>query len=204
MRWGEGALGLDRLARACQLCSQANTARLGSFDWSDYRLDEAAVLVPLINKNESAQILFTKRTESMKRHSGQVCFPGGMIDGLIGEKPEQAALRELREEIKLSPPTAKIRVIGSLGCYPNRPSKLRVRPFLGLLDDGVDFNVGSPQEVESVFAMNLWDLQSPKMQEVSPGWPMMPFYPVADQLYTIWGMTAYILKDYLDTLYSLK
>lgn len=196
MRWGEGALSLDRLTHACLQCTHQNNKMFTSFDWTDYRKEEAAILIPLVNVNGTAQILFTKRTETMKRHSGQVCFPGGMVDG--GEIPSMAALREFREEVHIDPTSTTINVVGALGVYPNRPSKIRVHPFVALITNPKKFNIASPSEVESIFTATLSDLQQPTMQEVHPGWPMMPEYRVKG--YRIWGMTAYILKHYLDNL----
>lgn len=200
MRWGDGSLSLDRLTRACIQRSQQNYIRFHQFDWSVYRKEEAAILMPLVNIDGTAQILFTKRSEVLKRHSGQVCFPGGMVDR--AETAEKAALREFREEVRVEPGSTEIRVIGSLGVYPNRPSKVRVRPFIGLISEPKDLHIGSPVEVESIFTATLDDLHGHIMQEVHPGWPLMPEYTVKG--YRIWGMTAYILKDYLDALNKLS
>lgn len=199
MRWGEGALSLSRLARACLQRIQQNSIRFEQFDWSEYRKEEAAILIPLVNIEGTAHILFTKRSEALKKHSGQVCFPGGMVDR--SETAEEAALREFSEEVRMEPASTEIRIIGSLGVYPNRPSRVRVRPFIGLINEPKSFHIGSLVEVESIFTATLDELQSPTMQEVHPGWPLMPEYQVKG--YRIWGMTAYILKDYLDTLNKL-
>src|SRR5690606_10018019 len=82
-------------------------------DYGDHRLNpglahlivreglrDAAVLVPVVDRPGRATVILTKRTEMLRRHSGQVAFPGGGIDP-IDKTPEQAALRETEEEIGL-------------------------------------------------------------------------------------------------------
>ncbi|HEX2147959.1 MAG TPA: CoA pyrophosphatase, partial [Pseudorhizobium sp.] len=66
------------------------------------RLRDAAVLVPVVDDGDEAKVIFTQRASTLRKHSGQIAFPGGAIDeGDVS--PEQAALREAEEEIGLSP-----------------------------------------------------------------------------------------------------
>ena len=77
----------------------------------DTRLKCAAVLVPLLRTDGEWHLLFTRRTDRVESHKGQVSFPGGACDE--GEStPEQTALREADEEIGLRP--ADVRVLGRL------------------------------------------------------------------------------------------
>lgn len=62
-------------------------------------LREAAVLVPLIEREEGVSVLLTRRSDNLRRHKGQIAFPGGGVDP--GETPWQAALREAEEEVGL-------------------------------------------------------------------------------------------------------
>src|SRR5690606_38663903 len=61
------------------------------------RLRPAAVLIPVVDHGEEATVLLTKRSETLRNHTGQVAFPGGRIDG-TDPTPEYAALRETQEE----------------------------------------------------------------------------------------------------------
>src|SRR6185312_2537635 len=75
------------------------------------RLKCAAVLVPLVWHDEEWHLLYTRRTDTVESHKGQVSFPGGACDE--DEKtPEETALREAEEEIGLSP--NNVRVLGRL------------------------------------------------------------------------------------------
>ena len=75
------------------------------------RLKGAAVLVPLVHFEDEWHLLFTRRTDRVESHKGQVSFPGGASDE--GETtPEQTALREAQEEIGLDP--AHVTVLGRL------------------------------------------------------------------------------------------
>src|SRR3546814_9753837 len=66
------------------------------------KLRDAAVLVPVIDDGDDARVIFTQRTATLRKHSGQIAFPGGAIDpGDVS--PEEAALSEADEEIGLSP-----------------------------------------------------------------------------------------------------
>src|SRR4051812_10669142 len=96
MRWGAGAYATERLKAACLQCQADNSVRFKTFDWTGYRKEEAAVLLPLL---PNCKILFTERSRQLRRHAGEVSFPGGMINRGSNEKPEEAALREFQEEV---------------------------------------------------------------------------------------------------------
>ena len=93
------------------------------------RLKCAAVLVPLVWHDEEWHLLYTRRTDTVKSHKGQVSFPGGACDE--GETtPEETALREADEEIGLNP--NDVRVLGRL---PNliTITYFRVTPVIGVV-----------------------------------------------------------------------
>src|SRR5574339_985495 len=91
------------------------------------RLKCAAVLVPLVWQDEEWHLLYTRRTDTVESHKGQVSFPGGACDD--GETtPEQTALREAEEEIGINP--AHVNVLGRLANLITI-SYFRVTPVVG-------------------------------------------------------------------------
>src|SRR5687768_13176306 len=93
------------------------------------RLKCAAVLVPLVWQDDEWHLLFTRRTDRVESHKGQVSFPGGACDE--GETiPEQTALREAEEEIGLDP--HNVRVLGKLANLITI-SHFRVTPVVGVI-----------------------------------------------------------------------
>lgn len=197
MRWGEGWLGLDVLRAACSACQRTSLSRPPNY-WSPYSKGQAAIIIPLIHDNGHPGVLLTKRSQSLRKHAGQIAFPGGMIDLERVETAQEAALRELEEEVRL-PANLTITLVGPLGCYPNRPSQLRVWPFVAILDSpaGHHWEPASAGEVDQVFSMGLGELRKPAgWTVIQPGWPPMPHYESA-ACGRVWGMTAYILHDFL-------
>lgn len=75
-----------------------------------------AVLVPLVEREGKLHILYEVRSQDMRRQPGEVCFPGGRIEG--DETPEACAIRETEEELGI--PTASITVLGRLDFVAHR------------------------------------------------------------------------------------
>ena len=150
----------------------------------------AAVLVPLV-MSDSPTILLTKRTAHLKKHAGQVSFPGGRIDP-DDLHAEAAALREAHEEIALDP--GQVEIIGRMEDYVTGTG-YRITPVLGLLPPDLEYRP-SPHEVEAVFELPLHVLLDPaaprrQRQHVSGEWRDYWVWPHPDHF--IWGATAAIL-----------
>jgi 8-oxo-dGTP pyrophosphatase MutT (NUDIX family) len=150
----------------------------------------AAVLVPIIMHAEPS-LLLTKRTSHLKKHAGQVSFPGGRIDP-EDTGPEAAALREAQEEIALDP--GQVEVIGRMDDYVTGTGYI-ITPVLGLLPPGLRFQP-SPEEVEAVFEFPfsvLLDPDAPRRQKqhTRGQWREYWVWPHADHF--IWGATAAIM-----------
>src|SRR5512146_3311347 len=115
------------------------------------RLKCAAVLVPLLWDDDQWHLLFTRRTEHVESHKGQVSFPGGGCDE--GETtPEETALREAQEEIGLDP--KRVRILGRLANMITITS-FHVTPVVGVIEWPAVFAVGL-HEVERIFTIPLY------------------------------------------------
>src|SRR5512138_2093626 len=161
------------------------------------RLKCAAVLIPLVWHNEEWHLLFTRRTDTVESHKGQVSFPGGGCDE--GETtPEQTALREAQEEIGVDP--ERVRVLGRLPEMITITS-FHVTPVVGVIEWPTVFTVGQ-HEVERVFTIPLyWLADTRNRWEFPIGGPrrnLIAFHPYDGEL--LWGATARMTVDFLKVL----
>ena len=160
----------------------------------------AAVLVPIV-MHAAPSLLLTKRTAHLKKHAGQVSFPGGRIDPEDAHA-EAAALREAEEEIALNP--THVEIIGRMDDYVTGTG-YRITPILGLLPPDLVYRP-SPHEVEEVFEFPfsvLMDPDAPRRQKqhVRGGWREYWVWPHPDHF--IWGATAAIMHHLAGKLRSL-
>jgi len=157
----------------------------------------AAVLVPLYRDRGRLHAVFTKRQDDLRRHPGEISFPGGRYDE--GEPDlEATALREAKEEIGL--PSDAVEIVGALQPTPTIATGYAVYPFVGLIAPGRQWTP-SASEVSAVLELALDDLQSgyARRRLVRRGLPIRTdTYVVGDHL--IWGATARILADLLDRI----
>jgi len=152
---------------------------------------EAAVLVPMHGWPDKPGLVFTERRSDLKRHAGEISFPGGRRDE--GEELLDTALREAEEEIGLS--RDNVEVVGALPPIGTFVTNYKVHPFVGLISEGLRFEP-NPAEVESVLVASLDDLHAAydKRRLVRRGVPIKTdTYLIADKM--IWGATARILAD---------
>ena len=92
-------------------------------------LQSAAVLIPFLKWGNEWHVLFTRRTNTLPEHSGQVAFPGGRCDPDDGD-PVSTALRETQEEIGIDP--EKVNILGRLRDFITVTNYI-VSPFVGLI-----------------------------------------------------------------------
>jgi len=156
---------------------------------------DAAVLVPLYLKGGELHAVFTRRREDLRRHAGEISFPGGRHDD--GDADLRAtALREAHEEIGLPPDGVEI--LGALQPTPTIATGYAVYPFLGLIEPGREWTI-SAREVAEVIELALPALKQgyARRRLVRRGLPIRTdTYEVGE--YLIWGATARILADLLD------
>jgi 8-oxo-dGTP pyrophosphatase MutT (NUDIX family) len=158
---------------------------------------DAAVLVPLYVLDDELHAVFTRRREDLRRHAGEISFPGGRYDE--GETDLRAtALREADEEIGL-PPDA-VEIVGALQPTPTIATGYAVYPFVGLIAPGRRWTP-SATEVAEVLELSLAELLAGygRRRLVRRGLPIRTdTYVVGDNL--IWGATARILADLFDRI----
>ena len=161
------------------------------------RLKCAAVLIPLVWHDAQWHLLFTRRTDTVESHKGQVSFPGGACDE--GENtPEETALREADEEIGVPP--RDVRVLGRLSNLITI-TYFRVTPVVGVVRWPAVFRVGA-HEVARIFTIPLAWLanSSNRWQFDIPGTKrsLIAYHPYDGEL--LWGATARMTVDFLHVL----
>lgn len=179
----------------------------------------SAVLIPLVEADGEWHVLFEVRSFTMRKQPGDISFPGGRID-LTDASPMAAALRETQEELGIDPSTVKM--LGELSPYIASPSFV-VYPFVASIDYKEIIRSYNKDEVEEVFTIPVkWLLEhEPYMHLVSvqPSPPSnFPFEKImnGDQYqwrahsmeewfyeygnYTVWGLTARILKHFISLM----
>ncbi len=164
---------------------------------ADAHLKCAAVLVPLVHFQDDWHIIYTRRTDKVESHKGQVSFPGGACDE--GEiTPEQTALREADEEIGINP--ADVKVIGKLSRMVTI-SKFRVSPVVGIIPFPYAFKTAGI-EVARVFTIpllwladrnNYWEFSLPGSSR-----SVIAYHPYDGEL--LWGATARMTVDFMKIL----
>jgi 8-oxo-dGTP pyrophosphatase MutT (NUDIX family) len=158
---------------------------------------DAAVLVPLY---PDLRAVFTERRADLRRHAGEISFPGGRRDH-PDEDLRTTALREAHEEIGLEP--ADVELVGALPPVGTFVTGYRVFPFVGRIEEG---HVWTPQESEvaNVLEFSLADLvRGHEMKRlVRKGVPVKtPTYTVEGHL--VWGATGRIVQSLLERLRPL-
>ena len=161
-------------------------------DPTDRQLTPAAVLIPIIDRAEPT-VLFTRRTDTLRRHPGQVAFPGGRIDP-EDISPIAAALREAHEEIALPP--HEVRVIGTLDRYETGTG-FSITPVIGLVPPDLPL-VPCEAEVAALFETPLSHLLDPanhQLREAEWQGRRRNFYAIDWETHHIWGATAAIIVN---------
>lgn len=161
---------------------------------------DAAVLVPLFERAGEPVAVFTERRADMRRHAGEISFPGGRQDE-PDEDLRATALREAHEEVGLAP--ADVDLVGALPPVGTFVTGYRVYPFVGLVEPE---RIWVPQETEvaQILELSLPDLVSGyELKRLTRrGVPIKtPTYTVDGHL--IWGATARILQSLLERLAPL-
>jgi 8-oxo-dGTP pyrophosphatase MutT (NUDIX family) len=199
---------------ACQLTAAALRARLTNLvDWQpeipgDGRVfsgrepSQAAVLVPLVQREQGLHVLLTQRTDHLRDHAGQISFPGGRAEPEDGG-PTGTALREAHEEVGLPPHC--VHVIGCMPVYTTVTSFV-VTPVVALVQPPFEltldsFEVAEAFEVPLAFLMNpahhqrhVFAFEGGQRQFLSMPWQGTGSGGQPKEFF-IWGATAAMLRN---------
>jgi len=167
----------------------------------EWRARPAAVLIPIFWYEGDWNLLYTKRTEAVESHSGQVSFPGGMIEPEDGS-PVDAALRETNEEIGIR--ASDINVIGNLDNHLT-VTQFDIKPIVGIIPWPYPLQINH-KEVSHVFGVPISWLSNPANLEVRESkiqvsgieFPVYSYLPFEGEV--IWGATARITINLLQIL----
>lgn len=176
------------------------------------------VTLPLVACEDGLSLLFEVRAHTLRRQPGEVCFPGGGLEG--EESPQQCAHREFCEELGL--PATALTILSPLSPIHHRSHSL-IHPFVGVVDrDALATASPNPQEVDHLFFVPLshlmttqpelhqyhWDAQVAAETLAALGVEANYFQrktPVTIPIYrweghTIWGLTAHMVTDLVTKL----
>lgn len=177
-----------------------------------------AVLVPLVERDGELFLLYEVRAKTLRRQPGEVCFPGGRMEG--SETPEACALRETWEELAI--PSGCVKLLGRLDFIAHRANFI-MYPILGLVDSQAmsPHLHPNPAEVEEVFLVPLSHLLNtapieyeyeliptpagnfpyeligiPRDYKWQHGSENVPVYPWQGR--AIWGLTGRITRNLIE------
>ena len=155
---------------------------------------ESAVLVPLFADADGAvHAVFTERRHDLRRHPGEISFPGGRRDP--GETLMDTALREAQEEIGLAP--AAVEVVGALEPVGTYVTNYAIYPFVGVIEPGMAWVLGETEVAQVLeLAIDALVAGAGERRMVRRGMAFKTHTYEVDG-HVIWGATARIVADLL-------
>lgn len=183
---------IDRIKAQIKRCLQ----RHSKHKIEDEKTLPAGVIIPLFEKDGAIHVLLTLRTESVATHKGQISFPGGAWEP--GDDSILAtALRETEEEVGIKPEDFEI--IGELDDVVAVSDHL-VTPFVGFFPYPYEFKISDIEIAELVQIPLGFFLDDNNrrtgLREHRGDRVTVHYYDYGE--YTVWGLTAHILKGFLD------
>jgi 8-oxo-dGTP pyrophosphatase MutT (NUDIX family) len=161
---------------------------------------QAAVMLLLFEHARDDHLVFTKRTDTLKHHRGQVSFPGGVFEPADGDLLT-TALRESYEEIGVHP--QHVTVVGRLDDLPTFSTAFLISPFVGTIPYPYAFRP-NPVEVAAVFDVPLSVLADPAIRRrytrARPDGATIVDYEFHVGGQVIWGATARIVQRFLQVI----
>ncbi|MBT3362198.1 MAG: CoA pyrophosphatase [Chloroflexi bacterium] len=167
----------------------------------DARLKSAGVLIPMFEKDDVCHILFTKRTDKVQYHKGEISFPGGGLEDQDGGDIRRTTLREVCEEIGVA--AKDIEILGELDDLITTSNYI-VTPLVGEIPYPYNFKLSS-FEVENVIEVPVKALlkdHSDTEGKIDFNGELMDSYIYEYNGNTIWGATARILHHFLNLIFG--
>ena len=167
---------------------------------TDARLTKAGVLMPMYEDRNDLCVLFTRRSEEVTQHKGQIAFPGGC------QHPDDpslcaTALREAEEEIGLK--SSDVEVLGELDDTATATTHFIVTPFVGFIPHPYAFRV-NPDEIVELIPLPVRILRDPAVfreEQWDRDGASIPMYFYMVGSHVIWGLTARILRQFLEAAF---
>ena len=158
----------------------------------------AAVLIPLFKSDGQYHILFTKRTDMVENHKGEISFPGGVFDK-TDKSLLDTALRESQEELGID--VSDIDVLGELDDIETSTNFI-ISPFVGIIPYPYEFKVNEAEIEKLLFVPleHLLDKDSCWEESWTYKGSPYPMYFYRYQGNIIWGATAKIVKGFLEIM----
>lgn len=155
----------------------------------------SAVLVPMYRDDaDDVRVILTKRPEHMRKHPGDVVFPGGRMEQ--GEGPEQTAIREACEEIGL--PESAVDVVGGLSPVTTRDPRHLIVPVVARVERPAEL-IPDEREVEVIIEPRMTDLLDDANWQKSRWFGRtMWFYEFAEGI--MWGATGFVMRELIAVL----
>lgn len=181
-------------SRFAGLRGEGHTAGNDKLPAAERPLRPAAVLIPVIERDPGLTVLFTRRTEHLQAHAGQISFPGGGVEAM-DQSPVATALRETEEEIGLHP--RHVEVLGRLAVHPT-VTGYRVTPVVGLVRPPFELRLDE-FEVAEIFEVPLAFLLDPanhRRDSMVRDGRVREFDAVPYGPHYIWGATAAMLLQF--------
>lgn len=166
-------------------------------------LKPAAVLCPIIMRESGETFLLTRRSETLRKHTGQIAFPGGRCDP--GETVVETALREAEEEVGLD--RRFVEVAGLMTPYETVTGYV-VTPVVAFVTPGFSLTI-NPAEVAEAFEVPFGFLMDEanhlrQFREPTGGGERRYFYAMPFEDFYIWGATAGMLRGFFDRLQGVR
>lgn len=159
---------------------------------------QAAVVIPIF-ANPPHEVVFVERAVHLRRHAGQIAFPGGAIDDADDGVLARAAVRELHEEIGIAPDAVSI--VGELPAIVQRQNIFVVTPFVGVVRPGseivVDLNEASAAHRVPLAAIVMHEAVHPGIEAID-GKQIETYHFDYGTLH-VWGLTAHMLHSFVTT-----
>ena len=167
----------------------------------DEKFAPAAVLLLVFEREGECHILFTKRSDKVPHHKGEISFPGGTVD------PDDrdflhTALREGTEEIGLD--SRDVTILGRLDDIFTVTTGFIITPYVGIIPHPYPFQVNRDEISELIFLplRALGEESQVKTSRVTWEGKKIVLYDFHVRGHIIWGATARILKQFIDLTYE--